>query len=196
MNTPILTYTLPTPAVDRREILRYARGDAGDAKTLSLLDLLLAEALPRLTYRAVVRRVPLTVEGDRLTLGTVTVASSSLATHLSGARGALLLAATVGAGIDRLLLKYSRTSPAAALLLEGIGAERVEALLAALDGQLAKEHGRITRRFSPGYGDLPLSLQGELFSLLDCERRLGLTLGASLLMTPKKSVTAILGLLD
>ena len=102
----------------------------------------------------------------------------------------------MGPGLDRLLLRYGRTSPASALLLEGIGAERVEALLASLDGRLREDFGTLTRRFSPGYGDLPLSLQGELFSLLDCERRLGLTLNASLLMTPKKSVTAILGLLD
>ncbi len=196
MTAPILTYTLAAPPLDRAEILRYARGNAEDAKTLSLLDSLLKEALPLLTYRAVVRRVPLTVAGDAVTLGPISVLSGSLAGHLTGATGALLLAATVGPGLDRLLLRYGRTSPASALLLEGIGAERVEALLASLDGRLREDFGTLTRRFSPGYGDLPLSLQGELFSLLDCERRLGLTLNASLLMTPKKSVTAILGLLD
>ena len=196
MTGPILTYTLPAPEVDRAEVLRYARGDARDPQTLALLDRLLEAALPTLTYRAAVRRVSLAVTGDAVTLGPLTVTSHSLAAHLGEARSALLLAATVGAGMDRLLLRYARTSPASALLLEGLGAERVEALLASLDLRLKEDFGRTTRRFSPGYGDLPLSLQGGLFSLLDCERLLGLTLGESLLMTPKKSVTAILGLLD
>ena len=34
-------------------------------------------------------------------------------------------------------------------------------------------------RYSPGYGDLPLTVQGELLSLLDAPRRVGLTASAS-----------------
>ena len=48
-------------------------------------------------------------------------------------------------------------------------------------------------RFSPGYGDLPLALQREVFAALDCPRRIGLTLSDSLLMSPTKSVTALIG---
>ena len=196
MKSGILTYTLPEPPIDRREILRYARGSEEDAATAPLLDRLLREARPQLDYRASVLRVSASVEGDTVTLGPITVLSRSLAAQLAGAREALLVAATVGAGIDRLILRYSRLSPASALLLEAIGSERAEALISALEARLCEEHGSLTRRFSPGYGDLPLSLQGELFSLLDCERRLGLTLGAGLLMSPRKSVTAIMGILD
>ena len=49
-------------------------------------------------------------------------------------------------------------------------------------------------RFSPGYGDLPLSAQKNIFAVLDPERRIGLTLNSSLLMSPSKSVTAFVGL--
>jgi hypothetical protein len=51
-----------------------------------------------------------------------------------------------------------------------------------------------TDRFSPGYGDLPLSLQPALTSLLDTSRQIGLTLTDSLILLPRKSVTAVLGL--
>ena len=47
-------------------------------------------------------------------------------------------------------------------------------------------------RFSPGYGDLPLELQGELLHLLDAPRKIGLCASASHILTPRKSVTAIL----
>ena len=49
-------------------------------------------------------------------------------------------------------------------------------------------------RFSPGYGDLPLSVQPTVLAALDAQRRLGITLSSSLLMTPTKSVTAIIGM--
>lgn len=51
-------------------------------------------------------------------------------------------------------------------------------------------------RYSPGYGDLPLTVQGELLSLLDAPRRVGLTASASHILIPRKSVTAILGVSD
>ena len=49
-------------------------------------------------------------------------------------------------------------------------------------------------RFSPGYGDFPLEAQKDIFRTLDCSRKIGLTLNESLLMSPSKSVTAIVGL--
>ena len=49
-------------------------------------------------------------------------------------------------------------------------------------------------RFSPGYGDLPLEMQRDIFRVLDCSRKIGLTLNESLLMSPSKSVTAIVGI--
>ena len=48
-------------------------------------------------------------------------------------------------------------------------------------------------RFSPGYGDLKLSSQKDIFRVLDCSRKIGLSLNDSLLMSPSKSVTAIIG---
>ena len=49
-------------------------------------------------------------------------------------------------------------------------------------------------RFSPGYGDLPLTVQKEFMTLLDCAHLIGINLNESLLMSPSKSVTAIIGM--
>ena len=195
MIAPICLRTLAPPPVDRAEILRYARGSESEA-IAPLLDEMLALAAPRLSYRAVFREVAVEILGDTVTLGPLVAVSRSLAEALGGARRALLLATTVGAGLDRLLLRYGRLSPARALLLQAIGAERIEALLGALTPELEATYGRLTRRFSPGYGDLPLALQRDLLPLLEAERRLGITLSDTLLMSPSKSVTAIVGILD
>jgi hypothetical protein len=51
-----------------------------------------------------------------------------------------------------------------------------------------------TWRFSPGYGDLPLALQGDFLRTLGAEKRLGVTLSAGGLCIPTKTVTAVIGL--
>ena len=53
---------------------------------------------------------------------------------------------------------------------------------------------QVRGRFSPGYGDLPLQVQPGLLAALDAGRRLGITLTDSLLMIPRKSITAIVAL--
>ena len=52
----------------------------------------------------------------------------------------------------------------------------------------------IKPRFSPGYGDVPLEIQKDIVMLLDCAKRIGVSLNDSLLMSPSKSVTAFIGL--
>jgi cobalamin-dependent methionine synthase I len=49
-------------------------------------------------------------------------------------------------------------------------------------------------RFSPGYGDLPLTLQPAILVTLDAGRKIGLTCTDTLIMLPRKSVTAFVGL--
>ena len=48
-------------------------------------------------------------------------------------------------------------------------------------------------RFSPGYGDLPLSVQSGLLTLLDAPRKIGLCANENHILTPRKSVTALIG---
>ena len=51
-----------------------------------------------------------------------------------------------------------------------------------------------TWRFSPGYGDLPIDIQGDILNALNAQRRIGLTVTESSLLVPTKSVTAIIGI--
>ena len=104
------------------------------------------------------------------------------------------MAATIGIGLDRLAARYAKTSPAKALILQGLGAERIEALADLFCRGLEKEGLNVTSRFSAGYGDLSLELQREIFRVLDCQRSIGLTLNDSLIMSPTKSITAIIGI--
>jgi hypothetical protein len=188
--------TIKTGPPDRREILRYAACPA--PADFAVLEECLDELLPLLQGRVCYAVFPLRRDGETLDLGFARTESRALAERLDGCTELLLFAATVGIGPDRLIAKYGRLSPSRALLCQAIGAERVEALCEAFCAERAAEYeGRglaLRPRFSPGYGDLPLALQTEIFRALDCERQIGLTLNRSLLMSPSKSVTALAGI--
>lgn len=188
----VLVKTFSAPAPDFSEAARYA----GLPKTADLPDTLKAvfsELAPSLSYKVCYAEYPIERNGDTLDLGFATVRSANLATNLDGCDRVVLFAATVGLSPDKLSEKYRRLSPEKALYANAIGAERVEALCDAFCAFLA-ETNATKPRFSPGYGDLPLALQTAIFKALDCPRKLGVTLSDSLLMTPTKSVTALVGL--
>ncbi len=189
------------PPLDRREALRYAGARELPPEQASLFDGCVAELLPLLSYKVCWRFFPVVVatassplKCEELDLGFVKVKSNSLAANLSGCEKILLFAATVGIAPDRLVAKYGRISPVKALFCQAIGAERIEALCDMFCNEIASQEGPLRPRFSPGYGDLPLELQSDIFAVLDCSRKIGLSLTNSLLMTPTKSVTALAGI--
>ena len=109
---------------------------------------------------------------------------------------AALLACTLGVRFDAKLLALQARDMAEAVIYDALGSALVEAGCDAAQRELAARFPELylTDRFSPGYGDLPLTLQPRLCAALDAERRLGLTVSQSLLMNPVKSVTAVIGL--
>ena len=63
-----------------------------------------------------------------------------------------------------------------------------------MNTQLNVDGKSLRTRVSPGYGDISLTMQKDIFAILDCERKIGITLNEDLLMSPSKSVTAIAGI--
>ena len=75
--------------------------------------------------------------------------------------------------------------------------QNIELLADAFEKELSKTGSVILKeRFSPGYGDLSIECQKEIFSALECSRKIGVSLNESLLMSPSKSISAIIGVLD
>lgn len=185
------------PPVQMEEILRYAaaRGSGEDVRTLA--EECLAEAEKCLVYQVCFRELPIKRENGKLDLGFSSTDSKTLGKALADCDRLILFAATLGIAMDRLIAKYARLSPAKAWMLQAIGAERIEALCDAFCHDISCENEKNTRpRVSPGYGDIPLAMQKEIFAALDCPRKIGLSLNASLIMSPTKSVTAFVGLFE
>ena len=200
MTETVLVQTYAAPPVDRREIIRYMGARELTEELSVMLEECLREVEGRLSYRICWRELPVSTDACGVELGTIKVPSASLARNLECCHRAILFGATVGLEMDRLIARYSRLQPVKGLMFQAIGTERVEALCDAFCADLCREaaaEGKTLRpRFSPGYGDLPLELQKDIFRELDCSRKIGLSLNGSLLMSPTKSVTAIVGIAD
>lgn len=182
------------PEVDTGEVLRYLKAKSFDGLPFREC---MAE-MGSLSGTVAFAEFDVARDENGLSLGFASTDSKDLAKALGSSEKVLCFAATVGMTPDRLIAKYSRLSPVKAVLFQAIGAERIEALCDAFckerDGHYRQSGLRLRPRFSPGYGDLPLSLQKELLTALDARKWLGLSLTESLLMMPSKSVTALAGI--
>lgn len=179
----------------RAETLRYlgAGGWQPDAASQALLqkaeDALRAAATPR----GVWKQLPLTA----LPLQN---AGNDIARHLRGCDAMVLMAVTLGSGADTLMRCLELTDIALAAVVDAMASAVMEELCNALEAEIrtsvqAQGH-YLTGRFSPGYGDCPLTLQQPFAIALDTVRGLGMAVTPENLLTPRKSVTAILGVAD
>ena len=171
-------------SVDLAQAARYfgAHGEP-DAATLALLQKcavpLLAAATPRAVW--LLADTPALTEAGLLP-------GEDVHKHLTGCGQAILLAVTLGPGVDAQIRRAGVGDIAA-----GVAADAAEAQLR----QWAATEGKyLTGRFSPGYGDWDIAVQPLVAAALDTVRKAGLCVTDTNLMTPRKSVTALLGVSD
>ena len=156
---------------------------------------LLGVVRPRWSWRMV--EVVLEEGGVRLE-GGLLLPGEDLKAHLAGCGRAVLFCATLGAEADGLIRRAERLDMARALTLDCCASAAVEEVCDQIEAELQGKFPGCSFpfRYSPGYGDLTLEVQGPLLDLLDAPRRAGLCVTSSNLLTPRKSVTAILGVFD
>ncbi len=176
------------PIIDISEILRYAGCKAATPEINNLISECISEVSDRLSYRVCYQEYEIVRDGDYLVFGGIRTNSETLKKALKGCERVLIFAATIGVELDRMILKYSRIKPSRALILQALGTERIESLCNLFCGGM-----KLRPRVSPGYGDIPLDMQRVIFRLLDCPRKIGLTLNEQCIMSPTKSVTALAG---
>lgn len=177
--------------IDLAQAARYlgARGEP-DAATLALLERwappLLAAADPRGVY----------LQGDKEALAFLWQ-GQDVQRHLAGCTQAVLLAVTLGAGVDAQIRRAGVGDVAAQAATDALASALAEQVCDEAEARLraeAQSQGLyLTGRYSPGYGDWPITVQPRLAAVLDTPRRIGLYVTDTFLMLPRKSVTAVLG---
>jgi hypothetical protein len=171
-----------------------------DEKTAVLLDryeeIVRSRLMPAYVWRE--SQLAFSTEGVYLSGLSVPLTGKSIQKLLNGCVRAVVLAATVSAEADRLIRQLSVSDMAAAVVVDALCSAAIEQVCDKAEieifGDMPKEQR--TYRFSPGYGDLPLSTQPDICRVLDAQRRLGICVSETYLMNPVKSVTAVIGLAD
>lgn len=116
--------------------------------------------------------------------------------HLNGCEKAIVMCATVGSEVDKLIRISQISDMARAVVMDSLASVAVEQVCNAFDKIIAEKYSdyNMTFRFSPGYGDYPIELQKIILQMLDAPKKIGLCTNDNFLLTPTKSVTAVLGL--
>ncbi len=186
-------------SIDRAGTLHYlgCRKSSLPSDLNAQLDRCEAQLLRTVRPRLVWRLFPLMHDG---TLGDTGYRPGGRDIHefLAECDGVVLMAATLGVETESLIRRASLRNMADAVILDAAGSAAIETVCDHFCEDLAERLSPrfLTDRFSPGYGDMPLSDQQALFRLLDVTRRIGVSLSKSGLMIPQKSVTALIGVSD
>ncbi|MCI2110158.1 MAG: Vitamin B12 dependent methionine synthase activation subunit [Acidaminococcaceae bacterium] len=187
---------------DKKEALRYFRAKGDDKQAENACDLaylkLRNEVMPRFVstrLKCHVIQCSAQAKGKIVLENGLEFCSSNLAKHLDGCTEVLLFGATLGSKFDvaqRRIALEGLTQGAAA---QAVGAALIEHYCDTVEEELKKDFTGVSFRwrFSPGYGDWDLEEQKKVFAILNCNK-IGLTLTASGMMAPIKSVTAIIGI--
>lgn len=193
----ILGYKIKSNIKEIYRYMGYKKSDP-DETIKKLTEKLIKEAEDIFSYKACFEKFPVEIVNNNVDLGFVSAKSNSLIKNLKDCHEIILFTATLGTEFDRLLIKYSKSSPSSAVILNAIGTAYIEAWCDKIYNDFKINEQKLNYylrpRFSPGYGDLPLEIQKNIFSVLDCSRKIGVSLTDSLLMTPSKSVSAIIGI--
>lgn len=187
--------------IDQQEVLRYLgyRNTDPDPEVLQHIADCTDELLQVCTPHHIFQRAPLQYsEPDTVSFSGMTVHSKSLFQHLAGCTEIVLFAATLGSPVDLRLERCSKLSMSRAVIMQACAASIIESYCDECQEPIAAEaaaRGLYLRpRYSPGYGDFTISHQRDFLAILDCPKRIGLTMTDSFMLAPSKSVTAVIGL--
>jgi len=186
--------------INKAEIYRYlgykvGMNLPGDIENVveEALDNVLRQSTPKVCYKYFAIDI-----GEKIEFGFMSVESKELAINLEGCQETVIFGATIGLYTDRQIQKELILSPSKALVYQAVGTAVVEAVCNDFNEWLRhkeRKKGRMLNpRFSPGYGDVALSIQKSICQELSLAKMAGITLTDSLLMVPEKSVTAIIGI--
>ena len=175
--------------INKKEVLRYmgARGTF-EPSIVAMVDKYILESGGYLAPRYVLRQFDIVRENGRMFIDTVNLDGNDIADFLKDSGKCYLMCATIGYEIEREIDKAATKSTLIELIIESIGSAAVENLC----DKVQESIGKNLARFSPGYGDFTLDIQPAIIKLLNATKLIGVSVSDMMLLTPRKSVTAII----
>lgn len=145
-------------------------------------------------YKCAYIRIPIEKPQENVCdFGFMRVESRNLYNNLKDCDEAFAMALTSGIAVDRELARLRVISQAEHFVTDALASAAIDSF-ADHAVKIMSSGLRCAPRFSPGYGDFSLELQKPFLERLDGQGLLGITLSSAYLMTPMKSITAIMGI--
>ena len=190
--------------INKEEVLRYLgyKGQEIDENLSNTIEECREEIkkviMPRVIYSY--KNIKLSDEGVEVITTNLILKGKDIKEHLKNSKECVLMAVTLGNEVERKTRLYEKTNLTKALILDACATTAVEEVCDIVENSV-KEKAilsgmNITFRYSPGYGDLPLDVQNSFLRALDAQKKIGLTVSENNLLFPRKSVTAIIGIVD
>ncbi|MFR1565938.1 MAG: methionine synthase [Christensenellales bacterium] len=179
------------------EALRYAGVKSLDDEALKqLMERAVADAERLAEPRSRARVFDIRRISGGVVLGGALLTGRSAQKLLADCDRAALVTVTAGHALDAEIRRLAAVDMAMAVALDAAGTAAVESAADEAEVLLRSElkGAELTPRFSPGYGDMPLSFGRDIIKLTEAERYLGVTLTESDTLLPSKSVTAVIGI--
>lgn len=189
--------------INKEKVLRYLsyRNQKIDDRLDSLIDDSIEKMVGtiegRKTYKffQINRGEELSIEGTKLILE-----GNNIRKHLKDANSCILIAVSLGHKVDTLIRYYEKINMTKAIVLDACASVAIEDIANTFNKELqyivAKDNKKLTSRYSPGYGDWPLDIQKGIVDILNTQKTIGLNVTSHNILIPRKSITAIIGVID
>lgn len=110
----------------------------------------------------------------------------------------VLMCATIGFNIEKNIRKYSYKNLTKGIIIDSCATTAIEEICDLIEENIlkrvAKNGKSLTMRYSPGYGDLDMRANKDILTVLDAQRKIGVTVTDTGIMIPRKSVVALIGI--
>ena len=143
--------------------------------------------------RSVVKRFKVDKETKSIVGTTLKLPGEDIWKHIEGCSEIYLLCGTIGFNVEKEIAKNFVKDKTLAIILDAAATSAIESYLDDIEKTL---DGKLTTRYSCGYGDLNIEIQKEICAVLDTFRKIGVYVNEAYMLSPQKSVTAIIGVID
>ncbi|MFP4022023.1 MAG: Vitamin B12 dependent methionine synthase activation subunit [Halanaerobium sp.] len=190
--------------IDRTEVLRYLQTSRNleDENINRLISETTDEIKNIINFRYLYQKFPIELNenGVEVKGTTLTLKGKSIKKHLRNSEEIYLMAATLGAQVDKKISYYEKVSITKSMIFDACATTAIEAGCDQVEEEIKKEvlaagNEDITFRYSPGYGDLGIDIQKEILRILNAPKKIGLTASKYNMLMPTKSVTAVIGVI-
>lgn len=179
--------------VDNNEVKRYLKIHKFDTQNDLLIEECKSEVYKIARPSCVYSRECICVEEGKVDFCFDIVESRNLSKNLCQCEEAYVLCATLGIEVDRLIQKYAKIEPSKSVVIDSVATALIEEFCDYVNDILG-EKDDLCQRFSAGYGDYSIKHQKMILERLDASKKIGVTLLESYMMSPAKTVSAIIGI--